>query len=600
MNKILNQDKAFWVLVAAIVVTYFFSALPFLTNFTTILYDDPVLLDPLKKITSLSSYIASYMNYEIWDVQPVRDLTYLLDLYLMKYLNFWNHHILNFTIWFFIGIYGFNVLMQMQRILIVSENHQLYDNSKWAFFFILLYIVFPTMQIGPFWVANRKHILACLFIIISFYYVLNSYLANGLTKKSISLICIFYFLSIFSQPITIFYPAFVFIFFFLLKKKNNILHFLKETLRLWIILGILSIIAAATNYIFYYKWYPIMTQGAVDFVPDNVWQYRLLNLGRFFYQSFDFTMAMPVEHDAGSVRNIIGLLSLPLFFWWAMKKVGTKFMLICLAWFLFPISLIIIKNVKLFGLDSYIIVAYFGIIATLTLIFSHYKFRNIYFVLFFPILYFSMNYSKLFKDDLALAKYAYAKEVTMFSQYALASALLNRGESDQAFQEFYALLKIAPLYKELPYVLPLSLYDSKKIAPKIKQNLLFEWSKNGFYAHGFYALTYPVGSQRFLDNMERAMQKVEDSFKLPMPRFSMRFFALYLATCSYENIKKCQARITALKKIAPKSYWDDELFKANIDEFSKLSFSRQKINETNVLENVFGSGINFSRNKKGP
>lgn len=601
MKKIIqNQNVIFWALSLIILIAYFFSTLPFLSTFTTIQYDDPILLDPLKKINSLSSYIETYMNYEIWDIQPIRDLTYLLDLFLIKHISFWNHHIVNFLVWGLIGLFGFYNLSSLQLIFQKHESHQLKDTFKWALYFILLYLIFPAMQIGPFWVANRKHILACLFIMISFHFVLKVFLEDALTKKNVLLISLFYFLSVFSQPITIFYPAFVFIFYFLINYNKNILDFLKRTIWLWISLGLLSVLAAVANYIFYYKFYPIMSQGAVDFIPENIWQYRLLTLGRFFYQSFDFTLAMPVEHDAGSIRNIIGLLSLPLFFWWTLKKLGPKFMIICLAWFMFPISLIIIRNVKLFGLDSYIIVSYFGIVATLTLIFSHFNFKNYYFILLLPVLYFSINYSQLFKDDLKLAKYAYSKEVTMFSQYAIASTYLNRGKSDEAFQEFYALFKIAPLYKELPFVLPLALFDSKKIAPKVKQNLLYEWSKNGFYAHGFYALTYPAGSKRFLDNMERAMQKVEDSYKLPMPRFCMRFFALYLATCTLENIKTCEDRISQVRKNAPKKYWDDELFKENVNEFSKLSFSRTDQKELNVLENVFGAGINYSRNKKGP
>ena len=599
-NNSINQQKLFWFLTFLIILVYVYSTLPFLTTFTTIKYDDPILLDPLKNITSLSSYIDTYLNYEIWDIQPVRDFTYLFDLFLIKHLSFWNHHIINFLVWGLIGVYGFFCLRKLQLILSSIENRSFPDAYKWASFFILLYLVFPAMQIGPFWVANRKHILACLFILLSFYHLLDAYLNSQLDKKKIALISLFYLLSVFSQPITIFYPAFVFIFYFLLKYKNNLFDTIKKSFWLWVILGLFSVLAAVANYIFYYKFYPIMSQGAVDFVPEHIWQYRLLTLGRFFYQSFDFTLAMPVEHDPGSVRNIIGLLSLPIFFWWALKQIGPKLMLISFSWFMFPISLIIIRNVKLFGLDSYLIVSFFGIISTLTLIFSRYSFKNYFYILFVPVLYFSTQYSQLYKDDLKLAQYAYSKEVTLFSQYALANTLLNRGRSDEAFQEFYALFKIAPLYKELPFVLPLALFDSKKIAPKVKQNLLYEWSKNGFYAHSFYALTYPPGSKRFLDNMERAMQKVEESFKLPMPRFSMRFFALYLATCPTENNSKCQKRVSIIKKTAPKNYWDEELFQSNTAEFSKLSFSRKNLEETNVLDNVFGSGINYSRNKKGP
>ena len=129
----------------------------FLADSYILSYDDTLILKPLYEVTSIKDYFKKFATTALWDVQPIRDLSFFVDFFLIKHLKFWTHHWSNLIIWILISLTLF------KNLLIISEkfsnNAQLSSDSKnWPLFFALIFLFHPTLQIGPFWISNRKHI----------------------------------------------------------------------------------------------------------------------------------------------------------------------------------------------------------------------------------------------------------------------------------------------------------------------------------------------------------------------------------------------------------------------------------------------------------
>lgn len=554
--KTLNQKILFF-FPLIILLLYFAATWDLFNNNQLSTYDDPVIINPLYDVKSIADYFEHKKLGLIWDVQPIRDLSYILDIHINRVIPLWSFQKINFLIWYLTCIFFYFFICSFFKVFL-STQYSRYRH--WILFFAILYTIHPVMQLGPFWLSSRKHLLSALFISISGWLLLKVCREKEITFKDSLLISFFYCISIFSHPITIFFPFFALIclYFCELTKKIN-------RTNLFVLVGSLLIImfsAAYLNYLFYHVSYPQMTASkSYKFFTENMTQVRLLTLGRFFYQIFDFTMASPFEHDRGSIRNIIGLLSLPIFIYIGIKKIPLKPLLTSLTWFVFPLILVILGDVKLFALDTYLIIASIGIIITLIAFCSRFDFHWSLYLIAFLFLRETQIYSHAFLDGLSLAKYAQEKEVTAFGQYSLATAYLNSNRFDEAFEESFALSKLTNNQLELEFLLPISLYNSKRISNKKKVELFEKWQNNGFLSSFYYSLLLPKGSYKFHMLQEKAMSKAHEVFKLPdSNQLLMKTVAYYIVNCPKEKSYDCWSKVNALEKDAPARYWDKKEF----------------------------------------
>src|SRR3954471_21385770 len=93
----LNRQLGFSaLLLAALAVVYHVP----LTAGRLLHYDDPILIEPLATMSSFGQWIDRYRENQIWDVQPVRDLSLWIDSKLTEASGFDTFHLTNLLIWF--------------------------------------------------------------------------------------------------------------------------------------------------------------------------------------------------------------------------------------------------------------------------------------------------------------------------------------------------------------------------------------------------------------------------------------------------------------------------------------------------------------------
>lgn len=552
-KKVKNIKKLDLIFITIFVIAYIICIKNLILFGKPIGYDDPILIEPMLKVNNLKDYLSLINQNIIWDVQPIRDLSYFIDIQLMKLIPFWNFHITNLIIWALISITLYHFFKEFL-------SHFAKINKQWIYLITLYFFLNPVFQIGPFWLSSRKHILSTFFALLAGYITVkfkNTILKN---YKYTCLIILFYFLSIFSHPITLMLPVFIILFIFNLKSPKEWIS--PQALFLFLGLLVISIWGAYENYYFYNEKYPLMNNGSsYKLTSDNLLQVRLLTLGRFFYQIFDFSFSSPVEHDRGSIRNIIGLLTLPIFIYLSLKMNKFKSTFFSILWFILPITIVIFGDVKLFALDTYLLTASFGILSIILLFLFRIKFQFMYYLLLVPLFFDLRTYADAFLDNYELAKYATRKELSTFSQYSLTLSLISRGNYNEAFKEAYALSRLAPNFPDLNYLLPISLFGATQISRTNKIKIFEKWNNNNFFATYFHSLLYLNNSQKFRTLQDLAIQQAPAALKFKdVKDITMASLAAYEFYCEPNKKTFCKSQIDEIKKLSPINYWDDKKY----------------------------------------
>ncbi|HMV41198.1 MAG TPA: hypothetical protein PKD50_01600, partial [Leptospiraceae bacterium] len=73
-----------------------------ITSGTTLNFDDQVILTPLYNVHSFSDYIELVKDNTIFDLQPIRDLSYILEIKLARFFQITLHpQAVNLFLWIF-------------------------------------------------------------------------------------------------------------------------------------------------------------------------------------------------------------------------------------------------------------------------------------------------------------------------------------------------------------------------------------------------------------------------------------------------------------------------------------------------------------------
>ena len=153
---IINKNKISWIFYLVLILGPLYIYYPLIKRDPILKRDDNVLVEPLKLIHSFGSYKEKLLKDEILDFQPVRDLTYLLDIKLYQLLSISTFHASNVFYFYVILILLYHLLRRLQFNLYLSMSTT------------LLLSVHPLAVGSVAWVSGRKHILAAMFLLLTF------------------------------------------------------------------------------------------------------------------------------------------------------------------------------------------------------------------------------------------------------------------------------------------------------------------------------------------------------------------------------------------------------------------------------------------------
>ena len=289
--------------------------------------DYNLVIAPLEDIRGPVDYWHKFIEHKILDLNPIRDISHLIDLMIFSHTGFDPSLIVNYLLFLL-------VLFLFFKITNISTN------KKISIILTCLLSVHPIFVSIISIITWRKHLLSAVFTLTAIYLLQQN---KGRLKA-----WIFYMLSLLSQPINIGISAWLVI-------KDRFMAKMSWTQALKRNLPFLlsSLFIAIAN-LYYYKY---IMEGIQQFTKyfDGNWGDRLLSIGRSFYQIL-FPTSYTLFYYRASIENFIGLILLVvlLFITYKNKKKTDLF----IYWFLFFINLLVInfQTTTVFLFDAYLII----------------------------------------------------------------------------------------------------------------------------------------------------------------------------------------------------------------------------------------------------
>lgn len=364
--------------------------------------DDVLLILPLKNISSFGGYIEAVKNNTILDFQPIRDLSFFINIKLIEWAGISTFHFTNFVL-FFVTIFLF---MKILDVLGFSKRQILFSS--------LLYTAHPLMISSVGWISARKHTLALIFLLLS----LIDYIKNKkITNKSIA----WYTLSILSHQIFILFPVWIFIY---SKVNRMIIHVRRFLLMsflgfLVLFLGILKTFYLEMGNVTYkyYHW------------SENISRYAL-SVGRSVIQIL-FPVSISGDYFQGSLLNLVGIpvLIVCIFICYKSKSAKDSLIWLGLAFLAHILTYITFVN------DTYLYLPLMCSIVAANYFFTSCPIKVDFKVIIASVLIcFSLLMSKtlissqMWRTDIELWKQSYKNEPSPFTSILLGSHLLKLDE----------------------------------------------------------------------------------------------------------------------------------------------------------------------------
>jgi ABC-type multidrug transport system fused ATPase/permease subunit len=299
--------------------------------------DQNEIITPLEGINSFNDYFDSVKQYKIVDVQPVRDLSHILDIYIEKKTGYQSIGVLT------------NLVLLLLIALVLLRILSLHYSNELARFLTLLFVSHPIVFNVTIEITSRKHILSFYFFLLLF----SERLTGNFSSYSKFKQGVFHLLSLLSQPITILIPIW-----FTISdlKSNKLIIVIKKYYLLYIIsfvLGLLNI---------YY--YDVVFFEQFGFAKNSFQMdlgAKILIMGRMFFQIL-LPVVISTQYDPASILAFAGIALLVVTLYFLYKKTSLEIVIkyILLAFIIF--FTLYHKGSNIFFLNTYLLIPIFCLI----------------------------------------------------------------------------------------------------------------------------------------------------------------------------------------------------------------------------------------------
>ncbi len=430
--------------------------------------DDLTLLSPFNNLRDFDEYIRLVLNNTILDVQPVRDLSFWMNLQFQKLAGFPFFHVFNFLI-FFTSIILFRNLLKLLGF-----------NAGTIYLSLIIYSVHPVMVSATGWISARKHSLALVFILLA----LLSFLRE---KKIRYMTLVWFILSALSHQIFILFPLWLFVYF---KAKRLPLEKMRFVL--------LSIAGGFILFLGTYKTF-VLGMGNTTYETFSIFENLsrfILSVGRAVSLLF-FPVSISGAYDQGNPLNLLGIpLLVIMSALFIKKKAWDSLIWISLGALAYALTVIAFVN------DTYL---YLPLI-TLIIAFNYYftqnplpikpVLKNAFLIFAISLLTLkTISASKMWKSDFVLWRYSYENEGSPYTQILL-SVYLMPYDQDKGLEFLRAGAKNFDLTSHLEILkfFLTTIYNSN-IPLQTKIEVLKECYIDNVIYNSYYGLTLVEGNE---------------------------------------------------------------------------------------------------------
>ena len=307
--------------------------LPLLREDPVLTRDDATLLAPLREVHSLGDYLALLGTPALMDLQPLRDASYLFDLWLGARLGHTTFHATSFLLF----------------VLLLLAAWRLFEALApgWpAFAATVVMALHPVWGTGLAWVAARKHLLACLLLTLATERLLRFVERRQSRDAALAVGC--FIASLLAHPIGVGWPLFALV---LLRRPH------------WLVLSTAaaSVAMMAAN-VWYYTG-PYAANGGVEkYAPGFNPGVSLLALGRAFFNLL-CPVALATAYTPGAVWNVVGLGALVVACALLLRDGGWRRTGPWLLYAALPLGVVLVRMTNVFLADTYLFSAGVGLLA---------------------------------------------------------------------------------------------------------------------------------------------------------------------------------------------------------------------------------------------
>jgi hypothetical protein len=402
-------------------------------------YDDPMVVQAIEKIHSISEYGQALRIGAVVDLQPVRDLSYKINYWIADWTGRPYFHQTN-VLCFLIALLGIYLLLL-----------EWFPSSRFGNILFIHFLGFSPLYVSSVaWITARKHLLSLMFIVWATWFLVR-YLRGGRHAGWALSLC--YGLSVFSQPMNILWPAVAAVFLYAYGRG-----------RLWRVLlpsFLVALVVGVINIKYYSAQYEYISGGSAKFAGGETHgiSSSLLMIGRYGFQTFVPYWTSIADYGFDSWQNLVGLVGLALFFALLRKWGGRMEAGVAILGFISLLFPVVGRITQHSGNDTYVLSAsvtlslwaYFLVRKVLHDYDLIHRFRPWALVVAFLLIPMEVAFSKekasVWDDRLRVFRQAYEVEPCFSSQAQYAEALMLNGEFNSAFlivQDMFDQVQINP------------------------------------------------------------------------------------------------------------------------------------------------------------
>jgi hypothetical protein len=407
--------------------------------------DDQELLDPLRAVRSVSDYVEAVRSNAVLDRQPVRDLSFWVDLRLSEWTGVGTLHLTNVLVWLGIVLVAGSALRQVRA-------------PSWGSRAVLaLFALHPAMANSVAWISARKHLLAVFFLLLATRELLRL-TSDAKRDKRVAALCIagWYALAMASQPLGLLWPCWAALWVWLQSPRES------RRAHLGVLLGCVPVLVAAAAVNFAYYNGPYLLRYGNSKLTDGDTGIAVLSLGRYVFQLVA-PIRLATQYYPGSTLNLVGALLAPALVFAAFKLGPRRDVAAWLGFILFPLALVSARMTNIFVSDTYLLLPAFGATALATVLLHELGPKvaptwrpaamGLAAVLLLAFGFGSWRQARSWLSDRALWEHAYATEPTPRSLSKHAQYLLADGKVEEAFEHTLQLKEWNPGERHLPMLL---------------------------------------------------------------------------------------------------------------------------------------------------
>jgi hypothetical protein len=409
-EKMSSQSSLYYKTIALLVFIIRVIYFPLINSSTPIANKDSYILDNLRDVNTLEDYIRDFKSGKIKDLQPVKDISLRLDIYLESFFGEKIYLYSNILIWLGICLAILNILLLYERKF-----------SNLVFWFFLI-VTHPIYVQSVSWISARKHLISFFLILIC----MNLFLRGKRDIKTKVITTILFTAALLSHPLPVLWSLWTVIYLVLIKERPLLKSLIAQAHLLTV-----SLFIGLSN--IYYVSGHLKAIGHEHYLEQDLWSDKILSIGRYFAQYL-----IPIQYssfyDKGSLLNLIGMIGSVLFIYLLLKYFEKKKVITYLSLFFLGLFPVTYKMTVIFVSDTYMLLPSLAFCLLLAdskyfkVDLSNYlKSALVLLILLFT--YRSHIEASFFQSNIVYLKNSYEKEKSCRNMYFLSLLYFKNGEA---------------------------------------------------------------------------------------------------------------------------------------------------------------------------